>query len=207
MFKGLTESKDFPPGKKMNSLSYSSRTKQFEMGMPEWQQSYVSANRFLHNSKALTNNKANHEGRNQSHFVLKPEDSDPGSYFTSEKTDKYRNNFDKREENKKLNKLEIMKTTFVLGEDVNNYVTHHQTNYYDKSNIKLPDIQWKPQRERWDIITNHNERKERVENACAFDYWNETKDKKRISRNYSQIPKDNEYLDVITGRMKKRNCT
>ena len=205
MFKGLSNSKDFPPGKKLNNLSYSSRQQQFVIGMPEWQQSYVSANHFLHNQKPVNNNKHNHEGRNHSHFNLGPENQAIEKNYTSEKTDKYRNNFDKRDITSKINKLEILKSTFVLGGDPNNYVTHNQASYYDKSNIKLPDIQWKPQRERYDLLTNGEIKKDLLHNACAFDFWNETKDKKRVTRNYSEIPKDNEFLDVITGRMRKRH--
>lgn len=201
MFKGLSESKDFPPGKKMNDLSSSSRKHHFDIGFPEWQDSYVSATHFLHNSKPILNGKHSHENRNKSHFTLSVNEND--LYFKTEKADKYRNNFDKRERNNKINKQEIMKTTFILGDDANNFVTHNQTNYYDKSRIRLPDIHWKQPQERYDIITNNDVKKEILEKACAFDYYNKNKSKQRISRNYSQIPRDNEVLNVITGKMKK----
>jgi len=203
MFRGLSESKDFPRGKKMNHLSRSQRHQQFDLGIPEWQQSYFTATQILHNEKPLGERKANHEGRNQSHFNFQSDNLKDAKCYLSEKADKFRNNFNRREENKKINKKEILKTTFVLGEDVGNYSTQHQMNFYDKSKIKLPEIQWKAQRERYDILTNNEVKKERLEKACGFDFWNENKDKKRISRNYTQIPKDNEVFDVIMGRMRK----
>lgn len=205
MFKNLSESKDFPPGKRLNALSYTARQKQFEMGLPEWQTSYHSATHILHNNKPLNNNKSIHENRNKSHFTFVCEDLSYNNYFTSEKTDKYRDNFAKREPNKQINKLDILKTTLSLGTDQNNYQTQFKDNFYDKSCIRLPEIQWKPQRIRYDIVTNEDTRKDRLEKACAFDFWNEEKEKKRVSRNYSLIPKDNEVLDVITGKIKRRN--
>lgn len=201
MFKGLSESRDFPRGKKMSEISYTSRHQQFEIGYPSWQQSYVSAYNYLHDRKPILDHKKNLEPRNKSHFTLCQNENE--KYYTSEKTAKYVNNFDKLEKNKKLNKQEVLKTTLILGTDKENLATHYQQIYDDKSNIVLPSIKWKPQRERYDIITNNEIQKERKNIACAFDYWNANKDKKRISRNFSEIPKDHEVINVLTGKYKK----
>ena len=203
MFRGLSESRDFPPGKKMSSIGYAHRRHQLEMGVPEWQQNYLTATKILHNQKPISSTKINHEARNQSHFDLRPEHLKDQKYYMSEKTDKFKDFTNQRQANQRINKQEILKTTLLLGEDGGNYSTQNNIQYYDKSQIQLPDIKWKPQRERYDIITNNDVNKERLGKACAFDFWNEKAEKKRITRNYTYIPKDNEVIDVITGRIRR----
>lgn len=90
------------------------------------------------------------------------------------------------------------------------YKTISQVNHGD--NLKLPpanDIKYKSQAVRYDIITNKDVfecmmqvPKERLQNACQFDYWNENKSKRHISANHSDIPTGKlGRVDPITNRI------
>lgn len=198
MFRGLTESRDFAKGKKMNAYSIINKQHQVDLGKSEWQQNFVSVSRFLHNEKTLSNQKIKHEKRNQSHFEMKQ-----GDYFSfeSEKCSQFtpkqlieKNSVKHREKEK------TVKNTFSIGSEVFDYKTTNNLHFNDQVHIPIrgPDIKWKGKYGNEDIITHQEKTREK---KCGFDSFDDQTKKHRSSANYTEILLGKTY-DIISGKIK-----
>ena len=197
MFRGLSESKDFARGKKLNAYSFANKQHQVDLGRSEWQQSFLSASSFLHNEKTLSNQKIKHEARNQSHFEMKQGDY---SLFKSEKSLQFTHKkIDEKNSIKPIDKKNIMKGTFSIGNEIADYKTTNHLNFYDKSQISVPDVRWKYNYRNKDIITHQENNREE---KCGFDSFEPKTKKNRISANYTEILPENKTYNIISGNVK-----
>lgn len=205
MFNSISQSELVPKGKRTYPQSRALFESHFEIGDKEkTKPKYESVTDFFYPPKKPVPNNYKPEYINASHWDI----SDKSNIKNNELRDHYATETKKQFQQPRnpqmrapvRDKTTLFQSQYTLGEEKTEYTTTTNHYYYDKSNVKVPDL---PRKEvaKWDIIMNKDIPKERVQQASNFDFYNPHRDKKRTSNNQTDYPIAGVRLDPITRRI------
>ena len=120
VLKGISENKVTARGKSVNETSFKSRQAGcWQLGMPELQPKLETTNQYLHGPKGRIPNDYKREAFNASHFKIEGEKptATQQEVFLSEKTKSFVSFPGATKIKPALERTEIYKTTFTLGEE------------------------------------------------------------------------------------------
>lgn len=75
-----------------------------------------------------------------------------------------------------------------------------QIQHNDKSKEKIPDIRWKNNLHKYDIVTNKDKNPEQLNKVSGYEYWQAHLNKKKTSNNRSDLSNRLQRMDLLNGR-------
>lgn len=201
MFKSLGESDYVPRGKKSTYQSAEQFRTHFEIGDSNYKNKYESVTDHFYKPQPYVADIKKGNNVNASSWALgDPSKTDKVDHFATETKKQFS---EPRKTERVLpvrDKTTLLKSQYQLGEEKTEYVTTSKAQFYDKSNIKIPEVKYK-EKEKYHILANTNLPKDRIVNASNFDFYNPHRSKNRTSNNQTDYPLAGVRLDPITRRI------
>ena len=201
MFNTLSNNESIPKGKKVSAQSITNRQANFSYKEPNHNPQYETVSQYFYNPKQRIPNPSKMDTTNASQFDLAQSKSvSPTLHFLSETKRQFGAPQNPERAKQVRDKVDLLKTTYHVGDERAGYATTFTSEFYDKSAIRAPEMRLK-QPERYNIISNKEMPGERIKNASNFDFWNPHKTQNRTSNNLTDQPMRGVKLDPITNRI------
>ncbi|KAL4492029.1 hypothetical protein ABPG72_008450 [Tetrahymena utriculariae] len=210
MFQGISSSDFQNKGKKTCEMSQLMVKHNYNIGIKEWERPLGSVYKYQYINRKPDPNlfKPNHPSYSQ---VVIPHEHQVNQnklqqHFTSETNKSFVKYVNPEKRKPLLGTQDLTQSKFVEASLKHGFnynrstksMSHQLHDFKDPATV--PDIKWKPQRQRFNPITNEIYESDKLIKASQFDFYNDLKSKNRLTHNYSHIPKPKERIDIITGR-------